>query len=57
VCAGGSKPHKGMQDADAWLEHKTILNLARNVAKQMGSRHKVCLHAPLGLALYLCRYF
>jgi hypothetical protein len=55
VCARGPEPHKGMHDADASLDQKAILNMVGNVAKQMGSRRKVCLHAPLGLALYPCR--
>jgi hypothetical protein len=45
VCARGPKPHKGMHDADAWLDHKAIPNLAGNVAKKWvrGVRF-VCMH-------------
>jgi hypothetical protein len=52
VCAGRAEPHKGMQNVDARLDHKAILNFPWKCGKTMGPRRKVCLHAPLGLTLY-----
>jgi hypothetical protein len=37
VCARRPDPHKGMHDADAWPDHKAILNLCWKCSKTNGS--------------------
>jgi hypothetical protein len=49
VCARGPEPHKGMHDADAWLDQKDILNLGWKCGKTNGSEAQglfICTVGP-----------
>jgi hypothetical protein len=54
VCARGPEPHKGMHDADAWLNHKPILNLDWKCGNTNGSEEQrlfACTVGPCSLSM------